>query len=109
MAMAERGERRSVERFPASATATCPFVSPVLEDFGPVKIKNVSLEGVGLLLSHPVEQGEMLAVTLANPGKNFTKTVLVRVAYAQNAPGGCTVGGTFLIPLTYEELTALVL
>ncbi len=107
--MAERGERRAAERFPASTAAVCQFVSPVAEDFGPAKIKNVSLEGVGLLLSRRVEPGELLAVTLANPSKGFAKTVLVRVAHAQVQPGGCLVGGNFEIPLTYEELTALVM
>jgi hypothetical protein len=107
--MAERGERRATERFPAGPGATCEFVSPVAEDFGPAKIKNVSLEGVGLLLSRPVEAGELLAVTLANPSKGFAKTVLVRVVYAQAQHGGCIVGGNFETPLTYEELTALVM
>jgi hypothetical protein len=107
--MAEQGDRRAVERFPASAEATCPFVSPVVEDFGPVKIKNVSLEGIGLLLSKCVEPGSLLAITLANPGKGFVKTVLVRVVHAQTLPVGCLVGATFDIPLTYQELTALVL
>jgi hypothetical protein len=107
--MAERGERRSTERFPASAEATCTFISPVVEDFGPVKMKNVSLEGVGLLLSRRVETGTLLAVTLENPTKRFVKTVLVRVVYAQPQPGGCMVGGDFDTPLTYEELTSLVM
>jgi hypothetical protein len=35
--------------------------------------------------------------------------VLVRVVHAQTQPGGCTVGGTFETPLTYEELTSLVM
>ena len=107
--MAEKGDRRAVERFPASASASCTFVSPVVEDFGPVKIKNVSLEGVGLLLGRSVEPDTLLAVTLANVGKGFAKTVLVRVVYAQPQPGGCMVGGNFLTPITYEELTALVM
>jgi hypothetical protein len=107
--MAERVERRAAERFPASTGASCPFASPVVEDFGPVKIKNVSLEGVGLLLSRTVEAGTLLAVTLANPSKGFSKTVLLRVTHAHSQPGGCTVGGNFLSPITYEELTALVL
>src|ERR1700730_3837051 len=107
--MDERGDRRSAERFPASIEATCLFASPVVEDFGPVKIKNVSLEGVGLLLSRKVETGTLLAVTLANTGKGFAKTVLVRVIHAQDQPGGCVVGGNFVTPITYEELTALVM
>jgi hypothetical protein len=107
--MGERVERRAVERFPASNSATCPFASPVLEDFGPVKIKNISLEGVGLLLSQGVEPGMLMTVTLANPSKGFSKTVLLRVVHAQNHSGGCSVGCTFVTPITYDELTAMVL
>jgi hypothetical protein len=107
--MPEQGDRRAAERFPASADASCPFASPVVEDFGPVKIKNVSLEGIGLLLSKRVEPGSLLALNLTNPGKGFVKTVLVRVVHAQPLPVGCLVGGTFDIPLTYQELTSLVL
>jgi hypothetical protein len=107
--MTERVERRTVERFPAGMDATSTFVSPVVEDFGPVKVKNVSLDGVGLLLSRQVEAGTLLAVTLANSTKGFAKTVLVRVNHAQPQPGGCMVGGNFLTPITYEELTFLVM
>jgi hypothetical protein len=107
--MEARGERRGEERFQPSSAAACQFVSPVVEDFGPAKLKNVSQSGVGLLLSNNVEPGELLTITLANPMKGFAKTVLVRVAHAQSHSAGCTVGGNFVTPLTYEELTALVM
>ena len=36
--------------------------------------------------------------------------VLVRVGCVADEPGGgCTVGGSFVTPLTYQEMTALVL
>jgi hypothetical protein len=35
--------------------------------------------------------------------------VLVRVTQAAVAPGGYLVGGTFVTPLTYHELTTLVM
>jgi hypothetical protein len=107
--METRGERRAEERFEPSSAAGCTFVSPVVEDFGPVKLKNVSLSGIGLLLSRNVEPNALLTVTLANPMKGFAKTVLVRVIHAQSHSAGCTVGGNFETPLTYEELTALVM
>ena len=51
----------------------------------------------------------MLVVGLASPGKGFAKTVMVRVAHVTPVPGGFLVGGSFDAPLTYQELTALVL
>jgi hypothetical protein len=107
--MTEPTDRRASERFPVSGDVSCSFISPVVEDFGPAKIKNISMEGVGLLLSRRVEPGTMLAVTLANPSRGFNKTLLVRVAHSTPQTGGCLVGGTFEPPLSYQDLTALVL
>jgi hypothetical protein len=42
-------EQRKAERFAVNADVACSFASPVLEDFGPVKIKNISMVGVGLV------------------------------------------------------------
>ena len=75
-------ERRASERFQVTADTTCTFVSPVVEDFGPARIKNISMEGIGLLMTRRVEVGALVAVTLTNPAKGFVKTVLVRVAHA---------------------------
>jgi hypothetical protein len=107
--MAESGDRRAAERFPVNAEATCPFLSPVTEDFGPVKVRDVSMEGVGLLLSRRVEPGALLAVVLANPARGFSKAVLVRVAHATPLGGRFLVGGSFTTPLTYQEMSSLVL
>ena len=107
--MADRTDRRASERFPVTADVTCPLVSPVVEDFGPAKIRDVSMEGVGLVVSRRVEPGSLLAVTLTNPARGFNKTVLVRVTHATPIIGGILVGGAFVTPLTYQEMTALVI
>jgi hypothetical protein len=107
--MPEPTDRRAVERFPVNAETCCSFLSPVVEDFGPAKIRNISMEGIGVLVSRRIEPGTLLAITLTNPARAFTKTVLVRVVHATPQPGGCLVGGTFSTPLTYQELTTLVM
>jgi hypothetical protein len=107
--MPDPADRRATERFPVSADASCSFLSPVVEDFGPAKIKNISQEGIGLIVSRRVEPGSLLAVTLSNPGRGFSKMVLVRVVHATIVQGGYLVGGTFSSPLTYQELTTLVM
>lgn len=107
--MAEPGDRRAAERYPVNANATCPFLSPVIEDFGPVKIRDISMQGIGLVVSRRIEPGSLLAVTLENKARNFTKTVLVRVVHVTAMGGGSVVGGTFVIPLTYQEMSTLVL
>ena len=72
-------------------------------------MKSLSLEAVGLLLTRPVEPGVVLAVSLCNAAKRFAKTVLVRIVNVTPAPGGCLVRGAFVTPLTYQELTTLVM
>jgi hypothetical protein len=107
--MPDPKDRRVSERFPVNADSSCTFVSPVVEDFGAARIRNISMEGIGLLMLRPVEPGTLLAVSLANPAKGFARTVLVRVMHSTPQPGGCLVGGTFGTPLTYQELTTLVM
>ena len=107
--MPDPADRRTQERFQVNTDTSCSFVSPVIEDFGPAKIKNISMDGIGLLMTRKVEVGALVAVTLANPAKNFVKTVLVRVAHATPQPGGCLIGGTFSAPLSYQELSTMVM
>jgi hypothetical protein len=107
--MPEPIDRRAAERFPVNADTSCSFLAPVVEDFGSAKIRNISMDGIGLLVSRPVEPGTLLAVTLSNPARSFTKTVLVRVAHATPQLGSYLVGGTFATPLTYQELTTFVM
>ena len=103
-------ERRKEERFSTPPHVECSFASPVLEDFGKVKITSISRSGIGLVVSEAVATGMLLAVKLVNPIKNFSKTLLVRVVHSTPQPGGAyLVGGSLDEPLTYEELTALAL
>jgi hypothetical protein len=107
--MTEPKDRRTAERYPVNADVACPFLAPVVEGFGTAKVKDVSMNGIGLLLSRRVEPGALLAVVLSNPVKGFSKTVLVRVAHATPHMGSYLVGGTFETPLTYQEMSTLVL
>lgn len=107
--MSEPKDRRASERLPVTTDTTCAFVSPVVDDFGPGRIKNISMEGIGLHLTRRVEPGMRLAVSLSNATKRFTKTVIVRVVHTTPERGAFLVGGTFDTPLTYQELTALVM
>jgi hypothetical protein len=102
-------DRRITDRFPVNVGAACPFAAPVSDTLGPVRLKEVSMAGVGLLVGRRVEPGALLAVTLANPAKGFARTALVRVAHCAQVSGGYLVGGSFEAPLSYQELTALVM
>lgn len=108
--MASPEDQRESERFPANESSTCTFLSPVLEDFPAAKFKNISTNGVGLIVSQSLSAGLLLAVKLVNPSKKFAKTILVRVAHCTPLAGGTfLVGGTLDAPLTYEELCNFVM
>lgn len=107
--MADSTDRRAAERMAVSAAAGCTFAGQVSEEIGPVKLRDVSMNGVGLLLSRRVEVGDLLVLTLANPAQKLAKMVLVRVAHVTPVPGGFLIGGTLTEPFTYQELTALVM
>jgi len=107
--MPEPTERRASERFPVNTDTSCTFLSPVVEGFGAAKIKNISMDGIAVMLTRPVDVGSLLAVSLSNSAQRFTKTVLVRVANVMAANGALLVGGTFDTPLTYNELRTLVM
>jgi hypothetical protein len=107
--MADANDRRAAERMAVSAGTSCAFAGQVTEGIGPVKVRDVSMTGIGLILSRRVEVGSLLAITLVNSAQKLSKTVLVRVAHVTDVPGGFLIGGTFTESLTYQELTALVM
>lgn len=107
--MADAVDRRAAERMRVAGGTACTFAGRVADDVGPVRVQDVSLDGVGLILVRRVEVGTLLAVTVKHPAHGIDKTILVRVAHVTPIPGGYLVGGTLDTPLAYQELTALVM
>jgi hypothetical protein len=108
--MAVEKEQRESERFPVNASSACVLASPVSEDFGAFRVKNLSNRGIGLITSKSLDVGSLLVIKLANSAKNITKTMLVRVAHVTPHPGGIyLIGGVLDTPLTYEELCGFVM
>ena len=106
--MADPIDRRASERMAVGQRTVCPAVGRIIEDVGPVKVRDISLTGIGLVLLRPVEAGTALAITLSNSDQNITKTTVVRVMHTTPVHGGHLVGCVFTEPLTYQELTAFV-
>ena len=102
-------DQRAPDWVPVSAGTTCTTVASVVEVSDPVQVMDVSIQGVGLRLARRVEPGALLAVALAQPAKALAKTVLVRVTRVTQDGRAWVVAGTFLTPLTYQEMTSLVL
>ena|GEM_PF-3592082 len=110
--MTDSTDRRAAERLAVSAGTNCTFAGQVTEEIGPLKIRDVSMTGIGIMMSRRLEVGALLAISIAssaNAAYKFSKTLLVRVAHVTPVPGGFLVGGSFLEPLTYQEFTSLVM
>ena len=75
----------------------------------PGRVRDASLAGIGLITHRRVDVGATLAITLTHPDRGFAKTILVKVSHVTPVHGGFLVGGVFDAPLTYQELTALVM
>jgi hypothetical protein len=107
--MGDSTDRRASERIPVNTGTACSFAAPIVIDLGTVQVRDVSLEGIGLVLVKRIEVGTLLVIGLENPSRNFSKTMIVQVAHVTPITGGFLVGGTFADPLTYQEFTALVM
>lgn len=102
-------DARTAERYTVNRSAACSFALPVADDLGSPKIRDVSMNGIGLLVERRVEVGTLLAVGLVNQAKGFARTLIVQVTHVTPATGGFLVGGVFLNPLSYQEMTTLVM
>ena len=107
--MSDPVDRRAAERMPVNAGTGCTYGGVITADIGSVRVRDVSLNGIGVILSKKVEVGAQLVITLTNPEKGVNKTILLKVAHVTSVPGGFLVGGAFAEPLTYQELTGMVL
>jgi hypothetical protein len=104
-------DRRAAERLAVSPGAACTMAGQVT-DLGPTKLRDVSMTGIGLVVSRRVEVGSLVVLNIASSetaSYKFSKTVLVKIAHVTPTHGGFLVGGTLAEPLTYQEFTAMVM
>ena len=80
--MQQEFDRRAQERMAVNTETKCSFVSPVLEDFGPGRIHNISMDGLALLLTSRVQPGTLMAVM-----------ILTAAWLAARTPRGAAGGG----------------
>ena len=107
--MSESADRRAVERIAVTSGTSCSFISPVVEDFGAARIRDISLNGIGLVVARKLEVGTLLVIELVNQDHGFSRTMMVRVAHVTVVNGGFLIGGEFTTPLTYQEFTTFVM
>jgi hypothetical protein len=104
----QTAERRDWIRFtPRCMEVTWQFFGSGME-WLPANVQDLSCRGIGLVVPRPVQSGAVLSVRL-NPYDLRQKAVLVRIKHVAALPGGQhQVGGTFVVPLSPEEVRSLV-
>ena len=101
-------ERRAAPRRQADLRVTC---YPAIGGPGagrPVRVRNLSRTGIGLIVDRHWAPGMALSVALPLP-EGGTRPITARVIHATAQPGGSfLVGCAFDVPLTDEEMHALL-
>jgi hypothetical protein len=102
-------ERRTVPRYRCTLEG---YYRPVGDNdwlWWLATVVDISVKGVGLILTRKLEPDTLLSIELQNTGSNFQRTLLARIVHAADQPGkGWRVGCAFAKALTEEELQALL-
>ena len=101
-------DRRSSERHAGNIEAiTKPLDAADAITWG-AQVRDVSRQGLGLVLCYPFRAGAYLAVDLKEPAGGI-RTLLTRVVHAQDqADGTWHVGCEFVKPLSDDDLETIV-
>ena len=100
-------ERRAWVRYQCSREA-CYSSLPSYERFW-ATVQNISVDGIGLVVSAPIEPGTYLVVEMQTTSRPIYLTMLARVIHAvEQAEGGWAVGCELITKPTQEQLQALL-
>jgi hypothetical protein len=73
----------------------------------PIRVTDISTDGLSLILSRAVASGTILSIDLFNANRGSAQRVHLRVVRCMPHPSGEWIAGTkFLIPLSDFELSA---
>jgi hypothetical protein len=97
-------ERRSSRRHTCLATHE-RLMAAIGDNFVLAKVRNLSPEGISLIMNRPVEAGSILSLDLIDTKTNqFSRTLQVKVVYSVEHPSGDYImGGSFRSRLTDAE------
>ncbi len=114
-AMHQPRERRVEVRYPCAVDTRCNrglSIHPLQagpQDTWDGAVKDLSVNGIGLVLNRRFEQGTMLTVDLRSPDGSLNRSLEMRVARVRPASRGCWFHGcVFEQPLSKEDLRKLL-
>lgn len=101
-------ERRVSVRYQAQLKGSCQTLSAQRGTAWQATIRDISQDGIGLLLARRFEPGSTLSIELTDAAGEQAHLLLGRVAHATARPeGGWVIGCALLNPLSEEEIHAL--
>ncbi|MGH7169262.1 MAG: PilZ domain-containing protein [Gemmataceae bacterium] len=104
-----KGERRVSVRFESNTKGSCQTLSIRRESAWEATVRNISCEGIGLLLGRRFEPGALLAIELTESSEGQQRLLLARVAHATAQPDGKWLIGCILVnPLGEDEIPTLL-
>jgi PilZ domain-containing protein len=106
-----RSERRTTVRHPSRQRSPVRLTRNNGDGPWLARIRNVSAEGVGLIVDHPFKRGMLLTIEL--PSKDGQKLGIakpIKITHAAQQPGSkwWILGCVFAARLTAEEMQALL-
>jgi hypothetical protein len=110
MQMIAQADRRLFRRMPCKLRVQSRLSRVTEEGVWLAAIRNISLEGIGLMVNRLVRPGMFLTVELPSRPPIMRKPILVQVAHARAHPGGqwWNLGGQFVRKLAKEDLDFLI-
>jgi hypothetical protein len=101
------GERRVSVRYRSGITGSCQTLAVLRESTWEAIVRDISANGIGLLLERRFEPGVLLALELVDRDQQ-AHLMLARVSHATaQSEGGWLIGCTLLNPLSEEEVQIL--
>jgi hypothetical protein len=102
-------ERRASTRYPCNLATSCRLVASFPGDTVPARVRNISVGGMSLVLTRPLDSGTLLDIELRSMTRNVSQTFQIRVIYSIEHPSGDWILGTsFVQPMTEEVLKAFL-
>lgn len=104
-----QNERRIFRRVPSQLKIQARLTRMTEEGVWMATVRNISLEGIGLMVNRPAKVGMYLTIELPGKPPMIRKQFLVRVTHAKAHTGGqwWNLGGQFIRQITKEELSLL--
>jgi PilZ domain-containing protein len=100
-------ERRQFVRYPCQVEVVCRVYGSKDQAVYPALSQDVSVQGIGLILSSCLNRGLILEVKPQSARWETIRSVLARVRSATALPDGrWLIGCSFVRPLTEEELAS---